>query len=190
VVGQQATFLITARDEHNNPRLSGGDVFSVLLLPQTTSSIASGRSPYTTGPAGPLPGGHAEQRDNAACVAAPVSASGTGEGGGGGGGGGAASSVIWRGTPVPHSMIGGSPGSNLMEWERMCGRAEQHQVLVVSAVAAGEVQDHGDGSYSCSYTHTTAGLYDLHVVNGEHCPPCNTGQAEHRHPHCKHGHLC
>lgn len=38
---------------------------------------------------------------------------------------------------------------------------------VLEAVAAGEVQDNGDGTYSCCYTHTVAGSYYLHVTNGK-----------------------
>jgi hypothetical protein len=38
---------------------------------------------------------------------------------------------------------------------------------VVTAVAVGDVQDNGDGSYSCSYSHTVAGAYELHVLNGK-----------------------
>lgn len=37
----------------------------------------------------------------------------------------------------------------------------------VEAVAVGEVQDLGDGTYSCSYTHTVAGLFELHITNGK-----------------------
>jgi hypothetical protein len=43
---------------------------------------------------------------------------------------------------------------------------------VVTAVAVGEVQDNGDGSYSCSYSHTAAGTYELHVLNGESKHEC------------------
>jgi alkylation response protein AidB-like acyl-CoA dehydrogenase len=45
--------------------------------------------------------------------------------------------------------------------------ADLAEPQVVIAVAVGEVQDHGDGSYSCSYSHTVAGAYELHVLNGE-----------------------
>lgn len=38
---------------------------------------------------------------------------------------------------------------------------------VLEAVAVGDVQDNGDGTYSCSYRYQVAGTYELHVTNGE-----------------------
>jgi hypothetical protein len=57
-------------------------------------------------------------------------------------------------------------------WEGPLGSTVQAtgSASVLEAVAAGEVQDNGDGTYSCSYTHTVAGSYDLHVINGERRP--------------------
>lgn len=37
---------------------------------------------------------------------------------------------------------------------------------VIEAVAVGDVQDNGDGTYTCSFTHNAAGTYELHVTNG------------------------
>lgn len=58
------------------------------------------------------------------------------------------------------------------------------------AVAVGEVQDHGDGTYSCSYSYTAAGAYELHVTNGRQtkalllvCTAC-TAQLVLRGLHC------
>lgn len=161
VAGKPATFLITARDEQNNPRLSGGDVFSVLLLPQTASA-ASGRSTMTTGAATPLAVVGQSECLNEARPSANTAAAVT------------ASSVVQLGTLAAAC---GSNGSGIMTQQVEAGEGggeAEHQVVLVPAVAVGDVQDCGDGTYTCSYTHTKAGQYDLHVVNGEAPPvePC------------------
>jgi hypothetical protein len=59
-------------------------------------------------------------------------------------------------------------------WEGYSGSQFGHEIVqargdsgVLEAVTVGEVQDNGDGTYSCSYTHTVAGSFYLHVTNGE-----------------------
>lgn len=54
-------------------------------------------------------------------------------------------------------------------WEGSLGSSEKAggSTGVLEAVAAGDVQDNGDGTYSCSYAHTVAGSYYLHVTNGK-----------------------
>lgn len=48
---------------------------------------------------------------------------------------------------------------------------------VIEAVAAGDVQDNGDGTYTCSYTHSAAGTYELHVTNGRQGAASQTARA-------------
>lgn len=107
VAGSAASFSIQARDELGNPRLSGGDAFRVLLVPERGGAPAAALPPPPAGAAPP----------EAGALPAPAPAS----------------------AAVPEAVV---------------------------AVAAGEVHDHGDGSYTASYTHTGAGRYRLHVTNG------------------------
>jgi len=64
------------------------------------------------------------------------------------------------------ASVAAAPMDKLVEG-RVSGSETEPLGRVVSAEVAGDVQDHGDGSYTCSYTHTKAGQYDLYVMNGE-----------------------
>jgi hypothetical protein len=133
-----------ARDELSNPRLNGGDIFQVLLVPRST--VKPNNQPrLLTAPAVPLAAGP----DDTPSATLPHSTAG--------------SSVDSFGSCSSSSRSGASVGLEAYM------QRPAAPTSVVAAVAAGDVQDNGDGTYSVSYTHSSAGVFDLHVTNGGQC---------------------
>lgn len=144
-----------ARDELSNPRLSGGDDFQVLLVPTTDVGLKA--RALLTAPAAPLVAASAHLQTQAvrsdilaaAAAAGPRLKSHP-----------ISSSMSSAGTVASSTSSGSSSGASV-------GEAEYRTPAVLQAVAVGEVQDNGDGTYSCSYRHDVAGSYELHITNGE-----------------------
>jgi hypothetical protein len=151
---------VQARDEQDNPRLSGGDTFQVLLLPgkpATAPAVPLARQLGATASAAAevvcsshtqqqqhLGGTHAVSQTNQHFVEAGTA-------------GGCVNATVDLGISGVEDLL-----QDLLQPED-----SGMPPVVVTAVAVGEVQDNGDGSYSCSYSHSVAGPYQLHVLNGE-----------------------
>jgi hypothetical protein len=171
----RATFCcFQARDEQDNPRLSGGDTFQVLLLP--------GRP--ATAPAVPIAGQLAAEAAAAAAAADTLCSSPNQQqqqqqlGCAACGDQTVKQSTVEAAAATAAAPAAGRCVNATADWGAI-GDEDQDRLLLlhedssfvppelVTAVAVGEVQDNGDGSYSCSYSHAVAGPYELHVLNGE-----------------------
>lgn len=133
-----------ARDELSNPRLNGGDTFQVLLLP--VAPLAVHAPALTTAAAAPL------------TLPWPTTLSSS------------SGARLIRAGADDDSSSSSSSGASVGYEGYLSPRpaaAPATAAAVVEAVAVGDVQDSGDGRYSCSYVHPVAGVYELHVTNGE-----------------------
>lgn len=146
LAGQKAGFKITAKDENDNPRLSGGDTFRVLLVP--------GRK--ATGPAVEIMSQQQQQQHQQNAPVFAWQTCNTEE----------SSSSINNSNSAGISMGSVQPPPPLQQQPLPSDDSSLRLTEVVTAVAEGEVQDNGDGSYSCSYTYTKAGQFELHITNG------------------------
>lgn len=146
---------VQARDQLSNPRLNGGDTFEVLLLPVTQklnppALITAAATPVTHPKPAALTSSHSGSNG---------SSGGRHQSGSNGSG---AARLLGRGSEDDSSSASSSGASVGYE-----GYLPRPAAAVVEAVAVGDVQDRGDGTYSCSYSYTVAGAYQLHVMNGE-----------------------
>lgn len=146
---------VQARDQLSNPRLNGGDTFQVLLLPVTQklnppALITAAATPVTHPKPAALTSSHSGSNG---------SSGGRHQSGSNGSG---AARLLGRGSEDDSSSASSSGASVGYE-----GYLPRPAAAVVEAVAVGDVQDRGDGTYSCSYSYTVAGAYQLHVMNGE-----------------------
>uniref|UniRef100_A0A383V7D2 MORN repeat-containing protein n=1 Tax=Tetradesmus obliquus TaxID=3088 RepID=A0A383V7D2_TETOB len=190
IAGQAAEFVLKARDEQDNPRLSGGDTFQVLLLPARPATQAavplatqqpalpSNVSSSSSSSAADSRGGFVQQRltssllqglkqqqqqqdeaagDDAATMEIV--------------GGKKAEAAAAAAFSQAHARLACIEEEEEQQAEEKASEEEEEVSesavpQVVTAVAVGEVQDNGDGTYCCSYSHTAAGAYELHVLNG------------------------
>lgn len=193
------TIALQARDEDNQPRLSGGDTFNVLLVTRVQHKTAAAQSVDLMQAAVPLDAvphnaartpevataaSSVEPADSSKAQLVCVPAGGTV---------GGRSRLISHPILMPGSFSSSdgsssAKGSTVLlqqveaELKSQASEArslpdypehwhnEEHEGEVV-AVTVGDIQDNGDGTYGCSYSYTTAGLYELHIINGK----CSTG---------------
>eukprot|EP00878_Enallax_costatus_P033445 GHUV01036903.1.p1 GENE.GHUV01036903.1~~GHUV01036903.1.p1 ORF type:complete len:228 (-),score=64.99 GHUV01036903.1:508-1191(-) len=184
--------ILQARDENNQPRLSGGDSFQVLLVPRPALKTASSQpvtAAATTAEGGRLDSRADQQQEQcipgvlgnelsqdfsdstfskqlgrSKLISHPLllsynSSTGT------------VSSRQDSTISLQHSQVDVKPQESLDNLSLHAD--EDHDIrwhadsATVVAVAVGDIQDNGDGTYSCSYSHVTAGLFELHVTNGK-----------------------
>jgi hypothetical protein len=167
--------LLQARDEQDNPRLNGGDTFQVLLLPGRPATAAAVPLARQLAAAAAAAAAAADGACSSQTLQHQLDSAGAGNQT-------SKQSVVSAAAAAAAAVAEADGCLDITVDLDINTAAEDYQELlqpedsdmrpdmspeVVTAVAVGEVQDNGDGTYSCSYSHTVAGAYEMHVLNGE-----------------------
>lgn len=199
-----------ARDENNQPRLSGGDVFNVLLVPaaaavaaviprsvtsvdynnQTANALTSdsikaaagaGATSFVSSNAAAAAAAAKSRARRSVLISHPLLLPSSSSSGGDGSSSSnpilllqQADSVMTQDQDLgfdhhrncdqdlgDHHII-----SDLDQDQDRDGDHDQQLQEVVTAAAVGQVQDNGDGTYTCGYSCNIAGDYELHIITG------------------------